>query len=140
MSFSLVESNATCDPSVPRSVQSGRVLGPLRRHSCRPLRGRNGTRCHAPASAARADHPEPYMLSVPSLELFTRIGFAARGLMYVLIGYFALRWGQAEEGTQAIAHLAQGSGKLLLGLMAIGFAAYGVWRVAEALIDSEGHG
>ena len=80
------------------------------------------------------------MPSVPSFELFTRIGFAARGVMYVLIGYFALRWGQAEEGTEVLGHLAEGSGKLLLALMAIGFVAYGVWRVSEALIDSEGHG
>lgn len=80
------------------------------------------------------------MPSVPSFEMFTRIGFAARGVMYFLIGYFALRWGQAEEGTQVLGHLAEGIGKALLALMAIGFAAYGVWRVSEALIDSEGHG
>ena len=80
------------------------------------------------------------MLSLPSLEMFTRVGFAARGLMYVVIGYLALRFGQAESGEGALATLAEGSGKLLLGIMALGFAAYGVWRLSEALVDTEGHG
>ncbi|HEX8401187.1 MAG TPA: DUF1206 domain-containing protein [Allosphingosinicella sp.] len=80
------------------------------------------------------------MPSLPSLEMFTRIGFAARGLMYLIIGYLALRFGQTESGEGALATLAQGSGKLLLGIMALGFAAYGVWRLSEALVDTEGHG
>ena len=80
------------------------------------------------------------MPSLPSLEMFTRIGFAARGLMYAIIGYLALRFGQTESGTGALATLAEGSGKLLLGIMALGFAAYGVWRLSEALVDTEGQG
>nr|WP_295371678.1 DUF1206 domain-containing protein [uncultured Sphingosinicella sp.] len=80
------------------------------------------------------------MPSLPSLEMFTRVGFAARGLMYVVIGYLALRFGQTESGEGALATLAEGSGKLLLGIMALGFAAYGVWRLSEALVDTEGNG
>jgi hypothetical protein len=80
------------------------------------------------------------MPGLPSLEMFTRVGFAARGVMYVVIGYLALRFGQTESGEGALATLAEGSGKLLLGIMALGFAAYGVWRLSEALVDTEGHG
>ena len=80
------------------------------------------------------------MLSVPSLEMLTRIGFAARGIMYVLIGYLALRFGQSEDGSGALGYLANGSGKLLVAGMALGFLAYGIWRISEALIDTEGHG
>lgn len=80
------------------------------------------------------------MPSLPSLELATRIGFAARGAMYVIIGYLALRFGRSESGSGALEYIAEGSGRMLLGLMALGFLAYGVWRLSEALIDTEGHG
>lgn len=80
------------------------------------------------------------MLSVPSLETFTRIGFAARGLMYVIIGYLALRFGRSEDTGGALRYLAEGSGKILLAVMALGFLAYGIWRLSEALMDTEGHG
>ena len=80
------------------------------------------------------------MPSVPSLEMFTRIGFAARGVMYVLIGYLALRFGRSEGGSGALSYIAEGSGRILLAVMAIGFLSYGVWRLSEALVDTEGHG
>lgn len=80
------------------------------------------------------------MLNVPSLEMLTRTGFAARGLMYFLIGYLALRFGRTEDGSDAIAYLATESGKPLLGAMAAGFLAYGIWRLSEAFIDTEGNG
>ena len=80
------------------------------------------------------------MLSVPSLEMLTRIGFAARGIMYVIIGYLALRFGRSEDPSGALDYLAEGSGKILLAAMALGFLAYGVWRLSEALVDTEGHG
>jgi hypothetical protein len=80
------------------------------------------------------------MPSLPSLEMLTRIGFAARGVMYLIIGYLALRFGRAEGNEGALATLAEGSGKLLLGIMALGFVAYSVWRLSEALVDTEGHG
>ena len=80
------------------------------------------------------------MLSVSGFETFTRIGFAARGLMYVVIGYVALESGRTEDGAGALKLLSGGSGSLLMWLMAAGFVAYGLWRLSEALIDTEGHG
>ena len=80
------------------------------------------------------------MLSVPSLEMLTRIGFAARGVMYVIIGYLALRFGRSEDPSGALAYLGEGSGKILLAVMALGLLAYGIWRLSEALVDTEGHG
>ena len=74
------------------------------------------------------------------LETLTRLGFAARGIMYVLIGFLALEAGRAEDGAGALEVLNGGAGKLLLALMAAGFAAYGLWRLADAALDSEGHG
>ena len=77
---------------------------------------------------------------VPGLEILTRVGFAARGLMYVIIGYLSLRFGRSENGSGALAYVAEGSGNILLAVMAVGFLAYGLWRLSEALVDSEGHG
>lgn len=80
------------------------------------------------------------MLSVPSLETLTRVGFAARGVMYFLIGYLSLRFGREEDGPGAISQIAEGNGKLVVGAMAVGFLGYGIWRLSEALMDTEGNG
>ena len=74
------------------------------------------------------------------LELLTRLGFAARGIMYALIGLIALQASRAEDGAGALKSLDGSTGKILLALMALGFAAYGVWRLADAALDNEGHG
>ena len=74
------------------------------------------------------------------LELLTRLGFAARGLMYIVIGWLALKTGRAEDGAGALEYLSGGAGQLLLAVMAIGFLAYGLWRLANAWLDGDGHG
>lgn len=80
------------------------------------------------------------MLSVGKLEAMTRAGFAARGIMYMLIGYLALRAGRAEDGSGALRYLDSGGGRFLLALMALGFLGYALWRLSEAAVDTEGHG
>jgi hypothetical protein len=74
------------------------------------------------------------------IEWLARLGFAARGVMYLLIGWIAVRTGSSADGQAALDWLASGGGKLVLGLMALGFAGYAVWRLADAAVDSEGHG
>ena len=80
------------------------------------------------------------MLSVGAFEGLTRLGFAARGIMYLLIGYLALRLGRTEDGAGSLAYLTSAGGRAMLAVLAIGFAGYGLWRLAEAALDSEGHG
>ena len=80
------------------------------------------------------------MFSVGKLETMNRVGFAARGIMYFLIGYFAFSVGRAEDGASVLSHLDSGAGKFLLALMAMGFLGYGIWRLSEAVVDTEGHG
>ncbi|MEA3047947.1 MAG: hypothetical protein QOJ53_2279 [Sphingomonadales bacterium] len=70
----------------------------------------------------------------------TRLGFAARGLIYALIGYLALRSGRTENASGALDYLASGAGRLLVAAMAAGFLSYGLWRLLEAWIDSEDRG
>jgi hypothetical protein len=71
---------------------------------------------------------------------FTRIGFAARGLMYGLVAWLTLRLGEPKDAGGALAYLGSGSGKAVLGVMAVGFGAYGIWRFADAVLDLERRG
>ena len=80
------------------------------------------------------------MSATPRLQALTRVGFAARGVMYGLIGYLALKSGRTEDGAGALRFLSEGSGRLVLAAMAAGFLGYGLWRITEAALDSEGHG
>lgn len=80
------------------------------------------------------------MPTANTFELLTRVGFAARGIMYMLVGYLALRLGRTEDGAGALEWMSSGSGRIVLIAMAIGFLAYAIWRLSEAAIDSEGHG
>lgn len=70
----------------------------------------------------------------------TRLGFAARGIMYLLVAWMALRLGRAEDAGGALGYLASGRGKLLLAAMAAGFLAYALWRLADAAFDLERRG
>lgn len=75
-----------------------------------------------------------------AFETLTRIGFGARGILYGLIGWLALRSGRAEDGAGILDWLAGSAGGLVVAGMAVGFFGYGVWRLLEAWIDSEGRG
>ena len=72
------------------------------------------------------------------LVWLTRLGFAARGFLYLIIAWLAIGTGRAEDLTGALEHL-RGERALLILILA-GFLAYGLWRVLDAIFDSEGHG
>lgn len=74
------------------------------------------------------------------LTLLTRVGFATRGLLYLVIATLILRTGRAEDPSGALEFLGQGGGQLLLGVLTIGLVAYGIWRLADAAWDIERHG
>jgi hypothetical protein len=78
--------------------------------------------------------------ATPSFLLLTRVGFAARGLLYLIIGYLALKLGQAKDAGGALEYVAREAGGLVLGLLALGFVAYGIWRVADAIFDTQNKG
>jgi hypothetical protein len=75
-----------------------------------------------------------------TFELLTRIGFAARGLLYLIIAWLVISAGRAADLTGAIEYLANDRTRVLLIAMLAGFVAYGVWRLADAALDTEGHG
>jgi len=77
---------------------------------------------------------------VTPFEAVTRLGFAARALVYGAIGWLALCSGRTEDAGGVLAYLATGAGAALVALMAAGFFSYSAWRLLEAWLDTEGRG
>jgi hypothetical protein len=77
---------------------------------------------------------------VKAFEAVTRLGFAARGLMYGAIGWLAFRSGRTENPSGILAYLASGGGAVIVAVMAAGFFSYAAWRLWEAWLDREDHG
>jgi hypothetical protein len=73
------------------------------------------------------------------LTTLTRMGFAARGLLYIVISVLVIRTGRTEDTRGALEYLGRGGGQLLLGVMAAGLLAYGVWRLADTIFNIERH-
>lgn len=74
-----------------------------------------------------------------------RIGYAAKGVVYLLVGWIAIKAamasGSPEGSTGALASLAhQKGGQLMLMVIALGLLAHVVWRAVQALLDPEHHG
>jgi hypothetical protein len=75
------------------------------------------------------------------IKVLARVGLVAKGVSYAIVGVLALELalghgGKATSRTGALATLARsGFGKVLLVLLACGFAAYALWRLAEAIFD-----
>lgn len=74
------------------------------------------------------------------LTTLTRLGFATRGLLYLVIAFLILRTGRAEDPAGALRYLGESGGQLLLGVMAAGLIGYGIWRLSDAAFDIERHG
>lgn len=80
------------------------------------------------------------MTNTARLTLLTRLGFAARGVLYLIVALLVLGQGRAEDPAGALQWLASGQGRILLYAMAVGLAAYGLWRLLGALTDIERDG
>ena len=82
----------------------------------------------------------------PWLEGFGRFGFAAKGLVYIVVGLLAGRvalgvGGQTTDARGALeALLLAPFGQLLLLAITAGLAGYALWRVLQAVFDTENQG
>lgn len=74
------------------------------------------------------------------LTMLTRLGFAARGLLYLVIAALVITTGRTEDPAGALQYLGQGGGKILLIILTAGLIAYGLWRLSDAAFDIEQHG
>ena len=54
------------------------------------------------------------------LLMLTRVGFATRGLLYIVIAIFVMTTGRTEDPSGALKYLGEGGGRILLLLMAAG--------------------
>ncbi len=75
-----------------------------------------------------------------------KAGYAAKGFIYLLVGGLATRaafWtgGRTTDAKGAMLELADSPGQMaILGLLAIGLACYGVWRLLASFLDAENQG
>ena len=79
------------------------------------------------------------------IETLGRVGYAAKGVVYVLLGVLAadaaFGAGGPEGQTGALRALADTSyGPVVLWALVVGLAAYGLWRFALAALDPEHKG
>ncbi len=93
---------------------------------------------HGAARNAK-DHLDQAAGWVPPLA---RIGYAAKGIVYILIGWLAFEAaaavGQPEGATGALATLAdEQGGRLMLYAIAFGLLCHVAWRVVQAVLDPE---
>lgn len=82
----------------------------------------------------------------PWVERAARLGYLAKGVVYVIVGALAAtaafdaggRTTGSEGALQTVLH--QPFGRVLVALVAFGLACYAFWRLIECFADPEGHG
>ncbi len=85
--------------------------------------------------------------AAPWVERLARMGFLAKGVLYVTIGALAVSAALGQRGMKsADSHGAMTEiysapfGRALLALLTIGLAGYAVWRIVEGVRDPEHRG
>ena len=82
----------------------------------------------------------------PWLVGLGRLGHAAKGAVYLLVGVLAVqvalgRGGETTDNKGALTRIVEAPfGKFLLIAMAVGIAGYELWRLLQALLDTDGEG
>jgi Domain of Unknown Function (DUF1206) len=83
------------------------------------------------------------MADVTRLDWIAKLGFLARAIVYILLGYIALNISsKAGEGQNAVFDMLREmpGGRALLIVTAAGLVAYGIFRLFSAFLDLDGKG
>lgn len=79
-----------------------------------------------------------------NFELLARSGYAARGIVFLLVAGLALlsgvAGGKADTKSAVSTLLEQPFGRVWVGLIGLGLLGFVAWRLAQSLADSDGHG
>jgi hypothetical protein len=82
----------------------------------------------------------------PWVERLARVGYIAKGVIYAVIGFLALReavgaGGRSTDPSGAIHSIGtQPFGGVMLALLAVGLACYALWKVVQGVKDPDGKG
>ncbi|MBV9259656.1 MAG: DUF1206 domain-containing protein [Ktedonobacteraceae bacterium] len=101
---------------------------------------------HTPAKAQQAQYSARRVATSHWMTMFARFGYAAKGVVYLIIGLLAVelaagRGGAATDQRGALRMIyEQPFGKFLLIVVAIGLIAFALWSFIQALFDTEGKG
>jgi len=95
----------------------------------------------APLKRARREATHVAAEARPWVERLARFGFAAKGVVYTLIGFLALKaalgpGGKTTDAAGALGTLLQQPhGKLLLGTVVVGLFGYALWRLVQTAVN-----
>ncbi len=82
----------------------------------------------------------------PWIEPLGRLGFAAQGVVYIVVGVLAAmaaagRGGETTDTRGALQQILDAPfGKVLLAVVAVGLFGYALWRWVQALLDTDNKG
>ncbi|HKI02738.1 MAG TPA: DUF1206 domain-containing protein [Thermoanaerobaculia bacterium] len=84
-------------------------------------------------------------LNNPWVERLARLGYAARGVVYALVGILAMQTafghrGNQETDTRSALEMVAEQSRALLWLLALGLFGYALWRVIQGVMDPENKG
>lgn len=101
---------------------------------------------HRPSSPSRMSQPVQQMAANPWFERLARLGYAAKGVVYFVVGLLAFQaaigtGGSTTDTNGALTQIVrQPFGKFLLVLVAIGLLGYVLWRLVQTVVDPEHSG
>lgn len=98
------------------------------------------------SSLSNLKQPARQAASHPWVEQLARLGYAAKGIVYFIVGLLAAQaafttGGRTTDTSGALSTIVnQPFGKLLLALVTIGLIGYVLWRIVQTIFDPEHSG